>query len=119
MVGPRRSRSIFQDLRRFQFHCQSRHYGGQQKQKVRTVFECQYHHITVAQKRKSDLSFSVSGQIEGERGGGSLLMKQLLSVLLEFALLDLTEEDTKKIKYPLCDWLAAATVQTLIGGFNT
>ena len=37
MVGPRRSRSIFQDLRRFQLHCQSRHYGGQQKQKVRTV----------------------------------------------------------------------------------
>ena len=25
------------------------------------VFERQYHHITVAQKRKSDLSFSVSG----------------------------------------------------------
>ena len=37
MVGLRRSRSIFQGLRRFQFHCQSRHYGGQQKQKVRTV----------------------------------------------------------------------------------
>ena len=35
MVGPRRSRSIFQDLRRFQLHCQSRHYVGQQKQKVR------------------------------------------------------------------------------------
>ena len=62
MVGPMRSRSIFQGLRRFQFHCQSRHYGGQQKQKVRTVrWLSKYHHKTVAQKRKSDLSFSVSG----------------------------------------------------------
>ena len=37
----------------------------------------------------------------------------------KYSLLDLTEEDTKKIKYPLSDWLAATTVQTLIGGFNT
>ena len=34
---------------------------SQNSEVIVPVFECQYHHITVAQKRKSDLSFSVSG----------------------------------------------------------
>ena len=91
MVGPRRSRSIFQGLRRFQFHCQSRHYGGQQNQKVRTVRwssqSLNASTITSLWLRKGSQTsvFQSLGQIEGERGGGSLLMTQLRFVLLELA----------------------------------